>query len=884
MGGGGGKGSAGGGTLGAAGDRVGDGRHANSGGPRSVGASSRVCQVDERVTRGVVLLATTEGRALWMMWKGVWGLLGAPIRGFFLIRFSRVRLWYGFRVIGGVVKELVCTKTPTLPPRPSATHDATTSPERGAASARTEARPAHSPSLPVPRQMEGHIANPQKTWTVSSSDARSFLMYPGKNNNSFPIGQKSCFDKQGDKQSKISHTDMSGGAYLVEGKEHISLFRDHVIADLKGFNKLSSFTEIHTILFPMFFDVDLKIARELAVPEFSDLLVGVIKDVVAKFYPNGNVDVPSAEGSGGLASGVSMSPVLSEKRDMWDWFKVVVCTKHITNMEGSPWRREETCPPVPIGKRVDEWQELRREKPEEGQEDVDVEANEVVSAALLKGVESAGGGDIRLTAGDLKHFEVLKLHSNNVLVVKEPANGTRRFFRPKHRLWHHGLHVHIPDLIVDYSQAAYLRAGVVQALAKKRGEVAAMLKSDEGVRNFNLEWKSIIDEGVYKNHQPGLPARSGGLRMIGAPKASRIGAKGVACVSSRANGGCKLDVCYYWPRYMYEVVEGVPYGALRRVDIECDGSSACYRRLLRMVSVRVESPNRLATPGWINYKEIRLPVDSIANIVRGTNTSVDTGPEPTADEKRMAKMRMCNGGSSASEFLRRENAILDERKLKIIHKIVWKMEKRYKDVTIRARTNNERIIVNMSGEGATFCCNKRDHHSRSCSHVTITAKMRGIAKRPSYTAIIGCFHKGEDAYRKDGKICRNYRNELPLTTEHMTEEEGAVLFPMHQVGSGESNEERMKRCKEADPSSVEDPMTEEIEAKDGKKRNKSRASSSDDLRPNDLCTLEGVPEKQSIVRVIAEYLKDGVNMYNVEHVDNKMRSDVERDRLEKMEE
>lgn len=118
VGGGGGKGSAGGGPLGAAGDRVGDGRHANSGGSRSVGASSRVCQVDERVTRGVVLLATTEGRALWMMWKGVWGLLGAPIRGFFLIRFARVRLWYGFRVIGGVVKVLVCTKTPTPLPAP----------------------------------------------------------------------------------------------------------------------------------------------------------------------------------------------------------------------------------------------------------------------------------------------------------------------------------------------------------------------------------------------------------------------------------------------------------------------------------------------------------------------------------------------------------------------------------------------------------------------------------------------------------------------------------------------------------------------------------------------------------------------------------------------
>jgi len=168
--------------------------------------------------------------------------------------------------------------------------------------------------------------------------------------------------------------------------------------------------------------------------------------------------------------------------------------------------------------------------------------------------------------------------------------------------------------------------------------------------------------------------------------------------------------------------------------------------------------------------------------------------------------------------------------------------------------------------------------------VTIIAERECIAKPPSYRAILGCFHNGDDAYGKYGKLCRNYRDELPLTTEKMTREEMAVLFPMYQVGSGESNAAFLKRCKEADPSSVEDPVTEEIEAKDGKKRNKSRASSSEDLRPNDICTLKGVADKQSWVRVTGEYLKDGVNMYNVVLLHNNMRFDVERDRLEKTDE
>ncbi|NDC43141.1 MAG: hypothetical protein EBZ77_16600, partial [Chitinophagia bacterium] len=89
-------------------------------------------------------------------------------------------------------------------------------------------------------------------------------------------------------------------------------------------------------------------------------------------------------------------------------------------------------------------------------------------------------------------------------------------------VWKHGIHLHWPEVVVQVEQAFQLRLSMIVGLDRRTDWTALM-----GCKR--PDWSSIVDEGVYRRSSS-ANARSGGLRMIGAPKARK-------CKS------CTSDIC-----------------------------------------------------------------------------------------------------------------------------------------------------------------------------------------------------------------------------------------------------------------------------------------------------------------------------------------------------
>ena len=116
-------------------------------------------------------------------------------------------------------------------------------------------------------------------------------------------------------------------------------------------------------------------------------------------------------------------------------------------------------------------------------------------------------------------------------------------FRPSKRLWKHGIHIHLPEVIIDVERVGFIRECVVQELVAENNFFTDALKTTD------LNWYDILDDKVYQGSH-----RGGGLRMIGAPKMTRCKikhSKGDICPCNR-NKGYLIDGAYYWPTWIFK--------------------------------------------------------------------------------------------------------------------------------------------------------------------------------------------------------------------------------------------------------------------------------------------------------------------------------------------
>ena len=148
----------------------------------------------------------------------------------------------------------------------------------------------------------------------------------------------------------------------------------------------------------------------------------------------------------------------------------------------------------------------------------------------------------------------------------------------------HGIHLHWPKIIIDVDKAYFLCASIVAGLAIENW------LDDLGVRSPN--WEKVIDRQVY----------SGGLRMIGAPKA-------VKC-----SKGCKRDPAVYcsecsgsgytYSTSVYALHSVLDGDAVNEADT--DNMRSNTMRVLRATSVRCDETQH-ETPGYARYVGCPIP-------------------------------------------------------------------------------------------------------------------------------------------------------------------------------------------------------------------------------------------------------------------------------------
>ena len=175
------------------------------------------------------------------------------------------------------------------------------------------------------------------------------------------------------------------------------------------------------------------------------------------------------------------------------------------------------------------------------------------------------------------------------------------------------------------------------------------------------------------------------------------------------------------------------------------------------------------TPGWAPPEGSRLASDSMWNPEREEKRRL--AYEPSAEERRMAKRRDCNGGAGSRSLLEDLAVINDGLKLARIREILKALDPRYARVAIRARGDRERILVNLSGEGACVCRIAGREHSHSTVFMQIRRKGDCAGEQrerwtgpTAYEAVMKC-HSAK---------CRGQRS-CGYTLPHT---DGALLFPM----------------------------------------------------------------------------------------------------------
>lgn len=616
--------------------------------------------------------------------------------------------------------------------------------------------------------MSGYVPRRPRNeaWVTSNSTVLRLLSNPRSLSRDICTGLQ--FNMTGRAGVKISHTNMSGGAYLVED-DYVGLFNRYLVADLRQMNVLGALTEIHTPLFPMFFDVDLMLERATPIDDFVRCLAGIIQTVIATFYPHGPV-VVAPESESTPAPSVPST----------DWFRVVVCTKHENDFSTGETRRH-VCPPAPFKRPPVTWVEVT----DTSQSDRSgaVEAPDVLAEALLRAALQASdsacpgvteGTVLHLAPADAKTSEGLGLVAGDVVKVHvswtrtNPEQGEDRFFRPVGGKWKHGLHIHVPEVVVNVEQAARIRSSVLDQLDLHGRRVAHYLKTDSGNEVYNLKWSEIIDEGVYRH-----TLRGGGLRLIGAPKTERCRARhpmGAVC-PCMSNGGKLIDPCYYWPEHVYrgkQVVyeNDLPVDVARPEAFLRDESDAALREMVRMTTVRC-AVDVEATPGWRMDPSSMLSRRSMWNAGATDRKKLPLAFEPSAQEVQLAKTKVATGGEKASTFLTDEAYINDPRKLREIRGILESISPRYAAVALRARGTSDHIIVCLQGRGCNFCPGKGREHSRSTVFMYISTKDRartafGGPVRRSFVAVLKC-HSTK---------CKDFHR-----LHHLRPEVADVLFP-----------------------------------------------------------------------------------------------------------
>ena len=277
-----------------------------------------------------------------------------------------------------------------------------------------------------------------------------------------------------------------------------------------------------------------------------------------------------------------------------------------------------------------------------------------------------------------------------------PLNETNGTYR-------HGVHVHLPNLLVDAESAFQIRIGVLNGLTACSTWTDA-LGTDPGE-----EWNAFVDEAVYRT----------GLRMLGAPKAIKCR----AC-PPRREGPC--GVCrgynrgYVVDQRVYKLCMVLDASGERDPTLEA-AFRANLPLLLSKCSVRAPVGTAV-TEGYSIYPGCpRLSPSQLADMSTG--------------KKRKIFLSSVGGGASKRSTARRfTNPVDTPRQLEIVQKYLACFCAGYVDCRVVAMRNEKTTIrVHLHGDHAKYCINKGGYHMSN--NVYMDIERTGL----DATAIMKCY-------------------------------------------------------------------------------------------------------------------------------------------------
>jgi hypothetical protein len=306
--------------------------------------------------------------------------------------------------------------------------------------------------------------------------------------------------RQTPKESQFNtHHLLDGGSFATPDGLH-SEFHQFVVNAVSS-HTMRPISELHSVEFPLFVDVDLKVEVPVLPSAFKEKLAQTCSQQVCRFYA---------------------------KRTEESTFDSLICNKSgppkpyndtDKNRVGKVWLAMSLC-------------ELDAER---GQGWVVEVTSREIQAAIQEEYDKTKEGSRKVTLPADKYAPFDGFLSLNHRVTL--SDGSR--LRPMGE-WKHGLHIHWPNLIVNVDQAVQMRESIVSGLEAEnyKEDTALDLRRNSDICSPFIAWDIAIDSKVYNKHP-----NSGGLRLVFAPKAEKC--KEPHC-PGKAKG--KSDLCPHHPR------------------------------------------------------------------------------------------------------------------------------------------------------------------------------------------------------------------------------------------------------------------------------------------------------------------------------------------------
>lgn len=317
---------------------------------------------------------------------------------------------------------------------------------------------------------------------------------------------------------------------------------------------------------------------------------------------------------------------------------------------------------------------------------------------------------------------LVKTHKDGSVCKGVPCKDAPELFK-------HGAHVHFPRVHVTATQALQIRLGFTSGLNNMQHDWVPHLGLTRPA------WDDIVDEGVYSH----------GIRMIGAPKAHKCACfttKGLCTICDGHNNRHVIDDRVYWL-----------YMAFR------DGRRyAPYEEELRR-----------HTKGLIGEVSVRLPDSAVATpgyaIYAGCPPILPSSASTSGRAGKRARPSDSDAGRVERKF-RIGNVVTDSFKVAIAKRQLVKHSDKYASCNVELRQSKTTMCVILSGDGSTWCANKRDYHKRNRAYMIIR---RGTSAS-DYVSVMKCHCKcvslreGEEKKFVDGskpmkRACKDFTSQ-----------------------------------------------------------------------------------------------------------------------------